>query len=1131
MPVQVHPTLRVPTDEQRAAIDHRGGALRVLGAPRTGKTETAVAIVLDRVRRQELTTDQVLLLAGTREAAAGLRRRIMVELGGTATTPVARTASSLAFGILRQRAGLLGDPPPRLLNGPEQDVVIRDLLAGHASGEVEGPAWPDRVVGALGTRAFRAELRDLLMRAVENDLGAADLLELAERYEVPEWAACADLLEEYDRVTALATPGAYDPAWIVAAAAQAIAEDPALASAVRGELRLIVVDDAQELTAGSARLLATIAAIPSPAPLDIVLLGDPDTSVQSFRGADPGILGGASGAPVDWTALSRTGVARTIRLRTAYRPGSLIAAARRVADAIGAAGGTDHRSVDPAPGLGEGSLETHLLRTPSAEAAYIASRVRDAVLHEGRRWSDIAVIVRGRRRSEAIRRALTRADVPVAADTAELPVRDEPAVRPLLQLLGAVLDGGSGAPDGGLTPELVVELLSSRVGGTDAVQLRRLRRQLRQIELGQGGGRPSDELLVEAVRFPLVLQEIGAEAAGARRIAAAYAAGLSAVSVADEDGGRVRRPGVLVENLLWAMWSALGVADRWRSQALSGGATGARADRDLDAVLALFDAAARFSDRLVHADPGAFLAHIDSQEVPGDTIAQRSPVGDAVTVLTPAGAAGRAWPLVFVAGVQEGVWPDTRLRGMLLRSSELVDRLRGRPWSWRSAVTAVRHDESRLFYVAASRATEALVVTAVRDETELPSAYLDIIDGTGGLGERELTEVTRPTTSRELVAWLRRSLLEQPALTEASVGSGAVARDLDRAASRRTGGDVAPARSAVAALARLAQAGVPGAHPEQWWARRQTTSTRPLAAADVPVDVSPSRIQAFHDCPLQWLLTSRGGFGPPIGSSALGTLIHDIARDLGDAPAEELIAEVDARWSRLGLPEGWVSDRTRATAHDMMRRLAAYFEQAAAEGWTRLGAEVSMRVALDRALLRGQVDRIEAGPDGAVRIIDYKTGSSAPAKGDIPRHAQLGAYQVAFVEGAFSEHLEDLGKTAGIHMGAGTGTGVETDAGTEVGSEVGSEVGAEPGRRGEAGSVSAGAALLHIGKAGGKSFRLDLQAPLDSDDDPRWAHDLIGSTATGMAGATFDALPEDRRCERCPVRRTCPAHPEGAPLA
>ncbi len=51
MPVQVHPTLRVPTDEQRAAIDHRGGALRVLGAPRTGKTETAVAIVAVKLFR------------------------------------------------------------------------------------------------------------------------------------------------------------------------------------------------------------------------------------------------------------------------------------------------------------------------------------------------------------------------------------------------------------------------------------------------------------------------------------------------------------------------------------------------------------------------------------------------------------------------------------------------------------------------------------------------------------------------------------------------------------------------------------------------------------------------------------------------------------------------------------------------------------------------------------------------------------------------------------------------------------------------------------------------------------------------------------------------------------------------
>src|SRR5699024_10708007 len=153
---------------------------------------------------------------------------------------------------------------------------------------------------------------------------------------------------------------------------------------------------------------------------------------------------------VAWATMSRTGAADTVILRTAYRPRALIEAAGRVADAIGAVGGGGHRSVRPAHDATGGSVETHLLRTPSAEAAFVASRVRDAVLHVGRRWSDIAVIVRGRRRSEAIRRALARADVPVAADAAELPVRDEPAVRPLLQVLAAVLRGGAGAPDGGL---------------------------------------------------------------------------------------------------------------------------------------------------------------------------------------------------------------------------------------------------------------------------------------------------------------------------------------------------------------------------------------------------------------------------------------------------------------------------------------------------------------------------------------------------------------------------------------------------------------------------------------------------------------------------------------------------------
>ena len=50
-----------PLDEvQRAVLDHRGGVLRVLGGPGTGKTTTAVELVASRVEAGEATPDQCL---------------------------------------------------------------------------------------------------------------------------------------------------------------------------------------------------------------------------------------------------------------------------------------------------------------------------------------------------------------------------------------------------------------------------------------------------------------------------------------------------------------------------------------------------------------------------------------------------------------------------------------------------------------------------------------------------------------------------------------------------------------------------------------------------------------------------------------------------------------------------------------------------------------------------------------------------------------------------------------------------------------------------------------------------------------------------------------------------------------
>ena len=307
---------------------------------------------------------------------ARLRDAVTARLGGTTTTPLARTHQSLGFGILREAAALVGDPAPRLLSGPEQDVILGELLAGHAAGDSLPPPWPESLRLALPTRTFRGELRDLLMRAVELGLDPDDLRGLGVRHDRPEWVAAADVLREYDEVTALSAPGAFDPAWILGAAADHLEADPEALDRLRAGLRLVVVDDAQELTPAAVRLLQVVLGRGG---VDLVLLGDPDAATQTFRGADPRLFVTA------WPD------APTRVLDTSHRcGGEVLTAAVRVAAHIGVVGGAGHRQVSPS--AHDGEVEAHLLRTVAQEAGYVAGRLRAAHLLDGVPWSRMAVV-------------------------------------------------------------------------------------------------------------------------------------------------------------------------------------------------------------------------------------------------------------------------------------------------------------------------------------------------------------------------------------------------------------------------------------------------------------------------------------------------------------------------------------------------------------------------------------------------------------------------------------------------------------------------------------------------------------------------------------------------------------------
>ena len=417
--------------DQQAAVEHRGPVLRVLGAPGTGTSTVAVETLVQRVAAGEVGADACLVLAPTRLAAARLRDAVTARLGGTTTTPLARTHQSFGFGVLREAAALAGEPTPRLLSGPEQDVILGELLAGHASGEAPAPPWPAELHLALPTRTFRGELRDLLMRAVELGLEPGSLAALGHEHGRPEWVAAAQVLREYDEVTALSAAGAFDPAWILGAAADHLEDDPEALARMRSRLRLVVVDDAQELTPAALRLLQVVV---GEGAVELVLLGDPDAATETFRGADPRLF------------LTAWPDAPTLRLGTSHRAGgALRAAAARVVGHVGVTAGVGHREV--APAAWTSAVEAHLLRTAAQEAGYVAGRLRAAHLLEGVPWSRMAVVVRGGSRTATLRRVLRGAGVPVDTATADLPVHDEAAVRPFLALLQCALEVVGGAEE------------------------------------------------------------------------------------------------------------------------------------------------------------------------------------------------------------------------------------------------------------------------------------------------------------------------------------------------------------------------------------------------------------------------------------------------------------------------------------------------------------------------------------------------------------------------------------------------------------------------------------------------------------------------------------------------------------
>ncbi|SDE24548.1 Superfamily I DNA or RNA helicase [Blastococcus fimeti] len=969
---------------QQAVVDHPAGPLLVLAGPGTGKTTTIVEAVASRIGAG-VDPEQILVLTFSRKAAAELRTRITTRVGQTIREPLARTFHSYAYGVLRRAALLRGEAPPRLLTSAEQDAVIAELLRGDVD-EEGAVRWPADLAPALGTEGFRTELRELLLRAVERGVVPGRLAAWGRETGREHWVHAAAFQEQYEAVTAFSTFGrgdasGFDPAELVRQAIFELDGDAELLRQERERARWLFVDEYQDTDPAQVELLALLAGRGG----NLVAVGDPDQSIYAFRGAEPR---GISEFPDRFRHTDGRPAGR-VSLGVSRRSGAeLLRISRQVAD--GLPGPWEHRRLTAGESPDPGAAEVHVFGSAAIEAVYLADRLRRAHLLDGVPWSQMAVIVRTAAALGPLRRSLASAGVPIGVSSDDLPLAGQPAVAPLLGALRALLprpgtDPADAVPTG-LDEPGAEALLASPLGGATVLDLRRLRRAVR-IELARRGVDAAERgaPLAMALEDDALLGSLPDHVARpALRVSAVLGAGRFALA---QDG--------TAEDVLWAMWQASGLAAKWARASAAGGPPGAVADRDLDAVVALFDAAAGFVDRLPKADVRAFLAHLSAQELPSDTGAARAAAGETVRLLTAHASKGLEWDLVCIAGVQEGVWPNLSERSSLLGAEVLVERAAGIDGASVDRRALALAEERRLFYVAVTRARRRLLVTAVQgaldgaDAGATASRFLDLVEPAPEDG-RVLTELPRSLTLPALVAELRRAVT-----------------DPTTPATRRS--------AAASVLRRLADEGVPGASPRHWWGLAPLSDDAPLVPEEADVRVRPSHIETFQRCPLRWVLGAVGAEASPDSTRTVGTAVHAIAQQVAEGlPAAEAPAALDGELDQLDLGPGWADQRQRRSAQDMLARFLRWH---AANDRELVGVEENFDVLVGRARLRGQVDRLERDADGRLVVVDLKTGKTVAKNTE--EHGQLAAYQVAVAAGGFGEHGGVPGGAALLQVGSG----------------------------------------------------------------------------------------------------------------
>lgn len=942
---------------QRQIVDLPLGAVALaVGWPGSGKTTALKAHFLRLAR--ETAPENILVIAANRTAAARLRDELALAFQGSTLGPTARTLSSIAFSVLRYRALEQGLKLPELISGSEQDVILTELVELIEAGVLPTPNFPKHITTTvMGLSGFRTELRDVIAVAIEHSMSPAELAALAAKKNKPEWVGVSEIYSHY--LAELEQPHnshRFDPSALLVEAAKVVR-----AGLVPGDLlahvKHILVDDAQELTPAAVDLLGALTELGA----GLVLFGDPDVSTLGFRAADPEAMHRFADALAKKRGIAM--VQTYIYPSHASHPADISEAITRITPRIPvAAAGPQRQGMKPAATVdAEPSIEAAVFSLQQEEAGWLANRLRSLHLNDGIAFKDMAVVARSRDELEELENALAAESVPVRIVGAQSALRDEFGAVSFLRLVEQVLN-----PEP-VSAENAIALLTSPMAGFDAITLRRLRRILRKQELEAGSTRTSSELLAELFTAPASAATLPGDGKRADRFVKLFFE-LREIA-ADETK--------TIEDVLWHAWVKTSPSKGWPELSRGIEEVALQANRNLDSVVALFSAAARFVERNPNAPAAEFVEQQLAMALPEDSLSVATNLNQSVSLLTPSALISRRFRVVALAHMQEGIWPNLKPRSSLLGATALNQLQRDPGFDANSENRSELAAELRMLYKAVGSATERLLVSAIDTEEEQVSQFVRLIVGADvETGEFIQTRLTL----RGMVGQLRRQLV--------------------------TAKDDGQRQQLAIQLARLAGEGVPGAHPDFWYGLKELSTSEPLAELNVAEDhdnrleLHPSELDSFVKCPLHWFIEAHGGRQASM-SAKVGTLIHEILEQATEFSEPAFEQAVDSKWHNLEFDSQWQESAERRRVSRMIVRLLSYLDDVRIGQRRVIAVEEKIDFALAGAWVNGKADRIEIDDESNVTISDLKTSRTEVSESSTDEHLQLAVYQLAALNGGF----------------------------------------------------------------------------------------------------------------------------------